>query len=57
MARIQPLVKELEAFLCFHVLPPGHLDLDPMMPKNNRVLPSMMTNISANIYKISPSGT
>jgi hypothetical protein len=37
--------------LCFHVVPPG--DLDPMMPKNNRVLPYMMTNISAKFQKIS----
>jgi hypothetical protein len=36
-------------------LPPGDLDLDPMMPKNNRVLPYMMTNISAK--KISPNFT
>jgi hypothetical protein len=31
----------------FSRIAPGDLDLDPMMPKNNRVLPYIMTNISA----------
>jgi hypothetical protein len=47
--RIRPLVKELQHILCFDVAPAGDLDLGPMMPKNNTVLPYMMTNISANL--------
>jgi hypothetical protein len=43
--RIRPIVKELEHNLDFNIVPPD--DLDPRMPKNNRVLPYMMTNISA----------
>jgi hypothetical protein len=39
-----------------HIAHPGDLDLDlDPMSKNNRVLPYMMTNISAKFSKISPS--
>jgi hypothetical protein len=52
LVRIQLLVKELEHIFCFHVSPPGDLDLDPTMPKNNRVLPYIiMTNISCKVLK------
>jgi hypothetical protein len=33
LERIRPLAKELEHILCFHVTPPGDLDLEPMTKK------------------------